>query len=146
MANPTLEKVVDTSRRHSTVIWHRFTRAFIYLLAWIFLLLVMIGNLSNKPVLRDTYFMKLDTANVIPQSVPNSVFINSIARSIGLHDFYQVGLWGFCEGYDDTGITDCSHPKSLYWFNPVAILLNELLSGATSTFSSPRFCDSYLPL
>lgn len=94
----------------------------------------MIGNVSNKPVLRDTYFFKLDTANVIPESVPNALLINSIAQSIGLHDFYQVGLWNYCEGYDDSGISDCSNPKALYWFDPVSILLNELLAGATSTF------------
>jgi SUR7/PalI family len=153
MASSSLEKRADTSRRHSTVVWHRLTRSLIYLLAWIFLLLVVIGNLANKPVLRDTYFMYLDTANVIPDSVPNAVFINSAARTIGLHDFYQVGLWDFCEGYDDSGITDCSHPKALYWFDPVSIMLNELLSGATSTLFSafffffllPSFC-SHIPL
>jgi hypothetical protein len=59
------------------------------------------------------------------------MFTNSLARSLGLHDFYQVGLWDFCEGYMDEGITYCSHPRALYWFNPVEILLNELLSGAT---------------
>jgi hypothetical protein len=50
---------------------------------------------------------------------------------LGLHDFYQVGLWSFCEGYNDEGITRCSNPKTLYWFNPVQIILDELLSGAT---------------
>ncbi|KAH7356742.1 SUR7/PalI family-domain-containing protein [Rhexocercosporidium sp. MPI-PUGE-AT-0058] len=59
------------------------------------------------------------------------MLVNSLARSLGLHDFYQVGLWNFCEGYNDEGITYCSSPKSLYWFNPVEVLLNELLSGAT---------------
>ncbi|QGA13331.1 hypothetical protein EYB26_000979 [Talaromyces marneffei] len=118
------------SRRHSTIVCHRLVRSLVYLLAWVFLLLVVIGNISNKPVLRETYFLKLNTANIIPQSIPNSVFINSIARSIGLHDFYQVGLWGFCEGYD-SGITGCSDPKALYWFDPVSIILNELLAGAT---------------
>ena len=48
-----------------------------------------------------------------------------------MHDFYQVGLWNFCEGYNNDGITDCSKPHTLYWFNPVEILLNELLAGAT---------------
>ncbi|OJJ49604.1 hypothetical protein ASPZODRAFT_109141 [Penicilliopsis zonata CBS 506.65] len=118
-------------RRRSTVVWHRLIRSLLYLITWIFLLLVLIGNLSNKPVLRDTYFLKIDLSDIIPLSVPNAVLINSIARSIGLHDFYQVGLWGFCEGYDDTGITDCSKPKALYAFNPVKILLSELLAGAT---------------
>jgi hypothetical protein len=64
-----------------------------------------------------------------------------------LHDFYQVGLWNFCEGYDDEqvpvhshrlreltlhrGVTHCSKPQNLYWFNPVQIILSELLAGAT---------------
>jgi hypothetical protein len=129
-----------TPRRHSTVVWHRAFRSLLYLIASIFLVLVLIGNVANKPVLRDVYFLKLDLSNIIPLSVPNSVFINSIARSIGLHDFYQVGLWNFCEGYDDTGITYCSEPKTLYFFDPVSILLNELLAGATSAshFLFPR--------
>ncbi|KAL2011715.1 hypothetical protein VTN00DRAFT_4433 [Thermoascus crustaceus] len=120
-----------SGRRHSTVVWHRLFRSFIYLLAWIFLLLVVIGNVADKPVLRQTYFIKLNLSNIIPRSVPNAVLINSIARSIGLHDFYQVGLWNFCEGYDDTGITHCSNPETLYAFDPVKILLSELLYGAT---------------
>ncbi|KAF9886126.1 hypothetical protein FE257_012061 [Aspergillus nanangensis] len=75
--------------------------------------------------------MKIDLSNIVPLSVPNAVLINSIARSIGLHDFYQVGLWNFCEGYNDSGISHCSKPETLYWFNPVKILLSELLAGAT---------------
>ncbi|KAJ5689719.1 hypothetical protein N7462_004111 [Penicillium macrosclerotiorum] len=123
-------------RRQSTVHWHRVVRSLLYLLAWIFCVLVVIGNISNKPVLRSTYFFYLDLTNIIPVSVPNAVLINSIARSIGLHDFYQVGLWGFCEGYKDEGITACSKPKALYAFNPVSIILDELLSGASIALPS----------
>ncbi|KGO38624.1 Actin cortical patch SUR7/pH-response regulator PalI [Penicillium expansum] len=118
-------------QRKSSVHWHRILRSLLYLIAWIFLLLVVIGNTSNKPVLRSTYFLYLDLSNIIPVSVPNAVLINSIAQTIGLHDFYQVGLWNFCEGYNGEGITHCSKPETLYAFNPVAIILNELLSGAT---------------
>ncbi|KAA8652180.1 hypothetical protein EYZ11_000496 [Aspergillus tanneri] len=124
-------RLPSAGRTQFTVSWHRILRSLFYLLAWIFLLLVIIGNVSNKPVLRDTYFLKIDLSNIIPLSIPNAVLINSIARSIGLHDFYQVGLWNFCEGYNDVGITYCSKPKTLYWFDPVSILLSELLSGAT---------------
>ena len=109
----------------------RLFTASIYLVSTVFLILVEIGNISNKAVIRDTYFLKIGLANIIPESVPNAVFINSIARSIGLHDFYQVGLWNFCEGYNGEGITHCGNPKTLYWFNPVDILLNELLAGAS---------------
>lgn len=62
---------------------------------------VCIGNTRNRAVLNDVYFFKLDLTDIIPQSVPNAQLINSIARTIGLHDFYQVGLWNFCEGYKD---------------------------------------------
>lgn len=126
--------------------------SFAYLLSWIFLVLVspftpsphnnnqpnsnhqiqvLIGNTYPRAVLSGIYFFKLDLADIIPTSVPNASLINSIAQSIGLHDFYQVGLWNFCEGFIGTGITYCSHPTTLYWFNPVEILMNELLSGAT---------------
>lgn len=130
-------------RSRSTVLWHRTIRSLLYLIAWIFLLLVVIGNVSDKPVLRQIYFLKVDLSNIVPLSVPNAVLINSIARTIGLHDFYQVGLWGFCEGYMDSGITRCSKPKTLYWFNPVKIILSELLSGATSR-SSLSISNRYL--
>lgn len=142
MAGSALDGQSATWRRPGTVVGHRVFRSLLYLIAWVFLVLVEIGSLSNKPVLRDIYFLKLDLSNLIPLSVPNAVFINSIARSIGLHDFYQVGLWDFCEGYDDTGITYCSNPQTLYFFDPITILLNELLQGATSMSESssvPRF-------
>ncbi|KAK4936897.1 hypothetical protein LTR10_022354 [Elasticomyces elasticus] len=111
----------------------RLLTATIYLLATIFLILVEIGNITNNPVIRSTWFLQINLANIIPASVPNAIFINSIAQSIGLHDFYQVGLWNFCEGYNGQGITHCSKPTALYWFNPVEIILNELLAGASIT-------------
>ncbi|KAJ9642438.1 hypothetical protein H2199_004819 [Coniosporium tulheliwenetii] len=105
--------------------------AFFLFISVIFLVLVEIGNTYNRPVLRDIYFIKLDLSHVVPSSVPNAPLLNTIARTLGLHDFYQVGLWGFCQGYDNEGITNCSPPKTLYWFNPVEIIMNSLLAGAT---------------
>lgn len=103
----------------------------VYLIALVFLILVEIGNVNNNIVIRDTYYLRIDLANIIPASVPNAVLINSIAQSIGLHDFYQVGLWNFCGGYVGQGLTVFSPPQTLYWFNPVEIVLNELLAGAS---------------
>ncbi|KAB5572639.1 SUR7/PalI family-domain-containing protein [Coniochaeta sp. 2T2.1] len=102
-----------------------------YLVSFVFLVLILVGSTSNRTVLRDVYFFKLDLSNIIPLSAPNAMLINSIARTLGLHDFYQVGLWNFCEGYNGEGITFCSTPQTLYWFNPVEVLTNELLAGAT---------------
>lgn len=86
-----------------------------------------------------TWFIKVDLSNILVRATtPGSEFtlLNSIARSLGLHDFYLVGLWNYCEGYTDEGITNCSKPTSLYYFNPVKILLSELLAGATITLPS----------
>lgn len=130
-----------TKPQPSKVKTKRLSLAILYLLSLIFLILVLIGSISDKPVLRNIYFMKLDVSNVIPLSIPNAILINSIAQTIGLHDFYQVGLWNFCEGYNGQGITNCSKSKPLYWFNPVEIILNELLSGATSTYIFPSMCS-----
>ncbi|MCJ1454972.1 hypothetical protein MMC28_005325 [Mycoblastus sanguinarius] len=103
----------------------------LFLIALVFLILVEVGNTNaHHTVVGSIYFLKLDLSHIIPKAVPEATLINSIARTIGLHDFYQVGLWSFCEGYGN-GITDCSKPKTLYWFNPVEIILSELLAGAT---------------
>jgi hypothetical protein len=93
---------------------------------------VEIGN--THPNLTSIYFIRLNLSQIVPETVPNSALLNTIAQTLGLHDYYQVGLWNFCEGDVGQGITDCSKPQSLYWFNPVEILLNELLAGATSKF------------
>ncbi|KAF4975257.1 hypothetical protein FZEAL_7924 [Fusarium zealandicum] len=101
-----------------------------YFLSIPFLILVIIGNTHINGILNDIYFFQLDVSQVIPISVENSNLLNSVARSLGLHDFYQVGLWNFCEGYLDEGVTFCSEPTQFYWFNPVEILVSELLAGA----------------
>ncbi|KAL5120561.1 hypothetical protein ACEQ8H_001580 [Pleosporales sp. CAS-2024a] len=105
--------------------------SFFLLVALIFLILVEIAGIQNKRIIKNWYFIRLDVSDIVPASVPNSALINTIAQTLGLHDFYQVALWGFCEGYKGEGVTDCSTPKTLYWFNPVAILRNELLAGAS---------------
>lgn len=96
------------------------------------MILVEVGGTSTNGKIRNQiYFIRLNLANIIPESVPDASIVNSIARTLGLHDFYQVGLWSFCEGYNDEGVTKCSSPQAMYWFNPVEIILNELLAGAT---------------
>ncbi|KAI1176551.1 SUR7/PalI family-domain-containing protein [Nemania sp. FL0916] len=104
----------------------------LYLFAIIFLILVEVGNTRGDTILGSMYFFKLDLTNVLAKSAPSNLTLqNSIARTLGLHDFYQVGLWNFCEGYKDEGITHCSKPTAWFWFNPVDILLSELLAGAS---------------
>ena len=102
------------------------------LISVVFIILVELGNTQVNPILNKIYFIYLNLSDIIPVNVPNAVLINSIAQTLGLHDFYSVGLWGFCEGYNGQGVTNCSPPQTLYWFNPIEIVQNQLLAGATS--------------
>ena len=115
--------------------------AFLLLLTVIFLILVEVGNIGDRAVSRDTYFIKLDLSNIVPVSVPNALLINSIAQTLGLNDYYQVGLWNYCAGNNGEGLVSCSKPETLWWFNPVEIIQSQLLAGASSTsISSPNIC------
>jgi len=118
-------------RRNTTIVATIF-----YLITIPFLILVSIGNTHINSTLNDIYFFKLDVSQIIPISVANSQLLNSVARSLGLHDFYSVGLWNYCEGYLDEGVTHCSTPTSFYWFNPVEILVSQLLAGASIALPS----------
>jgi hypothetical protein len=99
----------------------------------IFLIIVEVGNTNGGKVRGDIYFLKLDLSQIVPASIPDARLINTIAQTLGLHDFYQIGLWNFCEGYFASGISSCSKPETLFWFNPVEVLQSELLAGASST-------------
>ncbi|KAI7574899.1 integral membrane protein-like protein, partial [Hortaea werneckii] len=105
--------------------------SFLLLISVVFLILVEVGDTAEGDVRSQIYFIRLNLANVVPLSYPDAQILNSIARTIGLHDFYHFGLWGFCEGYNGQGVTYCSDPKTLYWFNPVEIIQSELLAGAS---------------
>lgn len=140
--NPSQQEIKRATRPR--FIWALIT-ALLLLISVVFLILVEVGDTKNSHIRTKIHFIKLDLSDIIPQSVPNSVFINSIARTLGLHDFYTVGLWGYCEGYNGDGITQCSKPQTLYWFNPVQIIQQQLLAGATSKSilmrSSVRIAD-----
>jgi hypothetical protein len=56
-----------------------------------------------------------------------------------LKDFYQIGLWGYCDGDVSNGsynLTDCSNPKDDFSFDPLSVwglendsVVNELPKG-----------------
>lgn len=141
--DPHLSKQQIKRATRARFIWALLT-SLLLLISLVFIILVEIGDTSISPIRNKIHFISLDLSNIIPVRVPNAVLINSIAQTLGLHDFYTVGLWGFCEGYNGEGVTFCSTPKTLYWFNPVEILQNELLSGAT--IALPAQVDDILQL
>ncbi|KIW05138.1 uncharacterized protein PV09_03689 [Verruconis gallopava] len=107
--------------------------SFSLVISVVFLILCELGTTSSSR-LPNVYFIKLDLSNIIPTSVPNYSLINTIAQTLGLHDYYQVGLWNYCAANNGEGIVECSKPKTLFWFNPIAVIQSELLSGATIAF------------
>jgi hypothetical protein len=129
--------------------------SFLYVLSFIFMLLVgslihvpsrtltlhqqvEIGNTHNKPVLRDSYFLKIDVSNILPSTSPeDAILVNSIARSIGIHDFYQVGLWNFCEGYNDEFVATL--PLSSFETNHLSTI------GALPIVPNPRISGGSTP-
>jgi hypothetical protein len=81
----------------------------------------------------DTSEFKKDPDN-IAEHLPDNIQLDSnllqslqgAASSKDLKDFYQVGLWSYCEGDKDdkTGvetITWCSKSKSNFWFDPFSV-------------------------
>ena len=102
----------------------------LFFISLVFLILIQIGNLSNMHVLGDLYMFKIDTTNIkLIDGPKSSNQVRLTAQQSGMYDFYQVGLWNFCEGFKGKGIQRCSKPTLMYWFNPVQIILDELMKG-----------------
>jgi len=106
------------------------------------IVLVMIGQMStggNKApstsLGRSLYFFKADTSNFgdKPNVLDNINIDNELLNALQgqasagqLKDFYQVGLWSYCEGTKDKDsgketITFCSSSKSNFWFDPFTV-------------------------
>jgi len=128
----TLTKAQLKSETRARQIWS-WVSAFLYLITVIFLIIVEVA-MTDEGRLENTYFLKLDLTQIVPTSIPNYQLLSTIAQTLGLHDFYQVGLWNYCAGYVDRGITVCSEPQTLFWFNPIAVIQGELLAGASIPF------------
>ncbi|KAK5127585.1 hypothetical protein LTR85_006925 [Meristemomyces frigidus] len=125
---PTKAQVKRATR--TRLCWALFT-SLLLLISVVFVILVEVGDTKVSKIRNDIYFLRLDLTNIIPLSVPDATLVNSVAQTLGLHDFYTVGLWGYCEGNNGQGVTGCSKPQLLYWFNPVQIIESELLAGAS---------------
>lgn len=69
--------------------------------------------------------------NILKQYGITSVNAQDVSDVLGklqddstLADFYQIGLWGYCDGdinNNKTNVTECSKPKSEFYFNPFAV-------------------------
>lgn len=101
------------------------------------LALVFSGQLNKDMALQnDLYFFKAITKDFVDDpdhaiDEANKYFDNELlqalqggAKANDLKDFYQVGLWNYCEGDindKDEKVTSCSKRESNFWFNPVEV-------------------------
>ncbi|CUS08051.1 unnamed protein product, partial [Tuber aestivum] len=82
-------------------------------------LLILLGSTSNTPFLGSLYFIRFyDTWRA-----------KDCTHTPGLSNFFQVGLWNYCEG-SAGGVFRCEHPKEFWWFDPVEEMVERLFSGA----------------
>ncbi|OLL22360.1 SUR7 family protein pun1 [Neolecta irregularis DAH-3] len=105
-------------------------------LATICLVFVMVGDTKPSNPSHNIYFLRVNTTNIVATKAPASVSVSTIARSIGLHDFYTVGLWGYCQGDLISNTITCSDPHAFYNFNPIDIFQQQVLKGYTITVPS----------
>jgi hypothetical protein len=69
--------------------------------------------------------------NILNQYNITSVSAHDVSDVVGklqadstLADFYQIGLWGYCDGdvkKDKTTVKECSKPKNEFYFDPLSV-------------------------
>jgi hypothetical protein len=100
---------------------------------------------ASSSTLNNLYFMRVDLQNITGSGTKTATEIEDILSEYGitsvnssavsdvleklqadstLKDFYDIGLWGYCEGdisNSTSNTTSCSNPKSEYYFNPLDV-------------------------
>lgn len=111
-------------------------------LTLIWLIMVEIGNTHDKDALRDIWFLKLDVSALYP-SAENLGLTGSLGQDIdetlGMYDFYTVGLWNYCGGMKKKGIVSCAPTHTLYWFDPIEVFAGQLASSIIECKLSDSF-------
>lgn len=100
---------------------------------------------SHSSTRNNLYFFRWNTQNVTAESqtiqqiesalhelnLENKIdveqvqdFISQLENNPSRKDFYDIGLWGYCDGSIQNGVTFdttfCSKPKAEFYFNPLA--------------------------
>ncbi|CAK7201176.1 hypothetical protein SEUCBS139899_003879 [Sporothrix eucalyptigena] len=112
----------------------------LYLVSTILLIVAQTGSTNNSRSSTSIFLFRFNLSVLFDSSSSGTDFnatdlalADAISESLGLYNYYQVGLWGYCEGDSVNDFTSCSRPQAFYWFNPVAILLSEMLNTSTLT-------------
>ncbi|KAJ5163099.1 Actin cortical patch SUR7/pH-response regulator PalI [Penicillium coprophilum] len=110
--------------------------------------IIMVGlgcTKASSDTLNNLYFIRLDLSNISTASAItseitdrlNDAHITSVTASeieetittlkndADIAGFYDIGLWGYCEGNSTKGkntISSCTDPKAQFYFNPSSVL------------------------
>jgi hypothetical protein len=102
------------------------------------LVMVLLGSTHVNNVLDDIWFMRVKSNSPFPKHNPlyKDVFLDGIGNinAAQMPHFYQVGLWNYCEGFDEIGITYCSTPTPAHYFNPVESMLKKAVPAKYGKF------------
>ncbi|CAK4032826.1 hypothetical protein MYCFIDRAFT_85950 [Lecanosticta acicola] len=96
--------------------------------------------------------------HIVPESLESDVenAITSLAKELGLHDFYSVHIMDYCEGYYTPSplpnrtltkseirknVTSCSNQTAMYNFDPAEILQQELNNSGHGYIDLERNLD-----
>ncbi|KAF3936586.1 hypothetical protein ABW19_dt0206562 [Dactylella cylindrospora] len=113
---------------------------------------------KSSAFLNKFYFVRLDTRyidapneladipgtnldNFVLDKIGVDLSISNTANLVGVHDFYQAGLFSYCSGtYDNAtsswNVQNCSSPSGSFVFNIIDIINAEANNGKNLTFPS----------
>ncbi|KAJ5775181.1 uncharacterized protein N7511_000192 [Penicillium nucicola] len=120
-------------------------------LSEVYFLRVNLQNVSNgtqsiskiENILHDRNITSIDSEGI--SEIVSRIQSNSTGK-----DFYQIGLWGYCDGEISSGnyeLTNCSQPKSVFYFDPLSVwrLKNDsVVNGLPKGYH--RFSNTYKAL
>ncbi|KAL4918960.1 SUR7/PalI family-domain-containing protein [Aspergillus aurantiobrunneus] len=122
-----------------------FTPYVLTIAALVCLIVVGLGSTDNgNNSLRELYFFRADLRDLnsstpIQNGVSDalqelnlsvddgdiSAALDQVQQYFNIPDFYNIGLFGYCEGNvtssDAYQVSNCSSPKAEFWFNPVEV-------------------------
>lgn len=105
------------------------------------------GSTKDASPVDQIYMLRLNVTNIDISSVLGSS-VSVQATDLGLSDIYSIGMWGYCKGSNDDGdynVTYCSSPTSMYLFDPVKILSEDLDSSLSiDDLSLPDQVEDYV--
>ncbi|KJR83235.1 uncharacterized protein SPSK_04221 [Sporothrix schenckii 1099-18] len=109
----------------------------LYLVAAVLLIVVQTGSTNTSRTSTSIFLFRFDLSQLFDDSVipgtntTDPAWAHALSQSLGLRNYYQSGLWGYCEGDSLSAFSKCSRPQAFYWFNPVGIIFSELLNTST---------------